>query len=437
MRNGRGAAGRETPRAAALTPLAPLAPLALLALLGLASRAPAGTSPITDLCTPRVVATDIVASAAQRKAAGALVRPASLIDPSNGFAWPDTPVRAVKSRDGRSLLFFGSDGGCHANCEAVTDRYGSITRTRGTLGDPLGLGLPGAGPPVETVLESPGLAPPIDYVGSGSVFRVPPGKVGAGNLLIVYHAEQATYFPPYRYPDPLKDQNSFYSHLGLAKSTDDGLTWTDLGEIIQANRPYGPYVAGFDIGVGNLVLDPTGVYLYVYFSDRMVDGEPNTFLSVARAPLAAVLDGAFGSGPPPVFTKYNHGLWDQPGVGGRSSTVLPKPYPSYAGGPQVAFNDYLGRYVVILDDTQNITYAESPDGVLWSDPVLILATDPKIASANYAAPVGLGDDPQRLTRSYHVYYTRSLTGGDPALGPPGWPGAELRRLTIDCGKAPP
>ncbi len=396
--------------------------------------ASAGAPTVQTLCTPRIIATDIVASAAQRRAAGALVKPPSLIDPDNGFAWPDTPLGAVRSRDGASWLYFASDGGCHANCDAVTDRYGAITRTKGTPGNPLGVGVPGAGAPVETVLTSPALASPIDYVGAGPVFRVPPGHEGAGNLLIVYHAERATYAPHHQYPDPLKYQVSFYSYLGLAKSTDEGLTWTDLGEIIGANRPYAPHDAGFEIGDSNLILDGAGAYFYLYFPDRMVDGEPNTFLSVARAPVNAVLDHAFGAGPPAPFTKYNHGAWDQPGVGGRSSTLLPTPYPTYGGAPRVAFNAYLGRYVVILDDTQNITYAESLDGIHWSDPVLILAVDPALASANYGSAIAIGDDPSQLDRQYYLYYTLSFTGADPKLGPPGWAGAQLRRLTIDCAK---
>jgi hypothetical protein len=393
--------------------------------------AAAGAPPLTPLCRPHVIASDVVATAAARLAAGARVRPRSLIDPANGFAWPDTPIAAVSSRDGKSWLVFASDGGCHALCDAVTDRYGSITRTVGTPDDPLG-----AGSPAETVLTSPGLKPPIDYVGGGSVFRVPQGQVGAGNLLMVYHAEQATYFPPYRYPDPLRDQNSFYSHLGLAKSTDEGLTWTDLGAIVRANTPYSPQVAGLEIGDSNLIADRAGRYLYVYFPDRIVGGTSDTFLSVARAPMAALLDQAFDHGPPASFTKYNDGRWDQPGLGGRSSTLLPAPYPAYAGAPRLAFDDDLGRYVVILDDTHNISYAESPDGIHWSDPVLILTVDPAVGSANYGAPIGLGADPGRLGRTYSVYYTLSFSGADPAH-PPGWAGAELRRLTILCAPPPP
>jgi len=398
--------------------LAALAPLA----------APAAT--VRNLCAPHVVARDVVVTAQQRRAAGDRVTPPSLIDPVNGFAWPDTQIGVVRSRDGKTMLFFASDGGCHARCTSVTQRDGSITRTVGGLDNPLG-----GGRPVENLIEGGGVDPPIDYVGAGPVFRVPDGQEGAGALLIVYHAERATYFPPHSYPDPLQYQNSFYSSLGLAKSIDDGLTWTDLGEIIRANQPYTPSVAGYDIGDGNLVVDPSGAYLYIYFPDRIASGRSDTFMSVARAPMRAVLDAAFGAGPRPAFTKYDHGRWDQPGIGGLSSGVLPGPYPSYAGDPGIAFDDALGRYVAIFDDTQDISWAESPDGIHWADPVLLQKTDPTEASALYAVPVGMGDDPSRLGKTSYVFYTYYPNPTNPMITHPGWQGAQVRRLTIDCAKS--
>jgi hypothetical protein len=394
---------------------------AALILAGSSGTASASTASVQNLCTPSIITNEVVATADARRAAGKLVRPPSVIDPVNGFAWPDTQLGIVKSLDGTSWLFFGSDGGCHANCDAVTDRYGSITRTIGTLGDPLG-----STPPVETVLTSKALAPPVDYVGGGPVIRVPPGLEGAGGLLIVYHIERATYFPPHHYPDPLQYQKSFYSSLGLAKSTDDGLTWTDLGEIISANRPYRADGPPFDVGDGNLIIDPTHKYFYIYFPDSVPDGESDTFMSVARAPVAAVLDAAFGGGPRAGFHKLYRGAWDEPGLGGRSTTVLPRPFPSYAGDAVVAFDDSLGRYIAILDDTQNINYAESPDGLTWADPAPILRGDPAVSSVLYGAPASLTGDSGTVGQRYFIYYTDYPNDGS------GWAGAQLRRLTVSC-----
>jgi hypothetical protein len=126
----------------------------------------AETSP--TLCAPHVIANETVASAAQRQ---------------NGFAWPDTNLGVVKSRDGAGYLFFGSDGGCHRLCNTPLERDGSITRTLGSLDRPLGNTAP-----IDTILHSAHLRPDTlyAYAGGGPVYRVPPGREGAGDLLLVY-----------------------------------------------------------------------------------------------------------------------------------------------------------------------------------------------------------------------------------------------------------
>ena len=94
----------------------------------------------------------------------------------------------------------------------------------------------------------PGINPyysSYDYMGGGPVYRVPAGMPGAGNLLLVYHAEIATV-----------TTQSFYSVLALASSTDDGLNWTDLGEIIRVNQAYRRDLDGYDIGDPPLVISP-------------------------------------------------------------------------------------------------------------------------------------------------------------------------------------
>jgi hypothetical protein len=387
----------------------------------------AAAEAVQNLCRPRILATETVATAAQRKAAGDLVTPPSLIDPVNGFAWPDTQLGVVRTREGVGYLFFASDGGCHTACGTVRERYGSITRSLGTLDDPLG-----TAPPRETILAGVELDPPVDYVGGGPVYRVPAGRLGAGNLLMVYHAERATYAAPYRYPDPIRYQTSFYSDLGLARSLDEGMTWQDLGIVIRANQPYAAHAPGYDIGDSGLVVDPTSSYFYIYFPDRITGGPSDTFLSVARVPVAALLDAAFAGGPMPQFRKYDQGNWSQPGLGGRSSSILPGPYPAYAGAPNIAYSDHLGRYVASFDDTQNISYAESADGIGWADPILLKPTDPNQAAALYAVAVGTGEDPARLGQQYYIFYTYYPNPADPKNQQAGWQGAEVRRLTVEC-----
>jgi hypothetical protein len=383
----------------------------------------ADTSP--TLCAPRVVHNETVASAAQRQAAGKIAMPPSVIDPVNGFAWPDTELGVVKSRDGLGYLFFGSDGGCHHYCNTQFERDGSITRTLGSLDRPLGNTAP-----IESVLHSVHLPPDMLYAGGGPVYRVPPGREGAGDLLLVYQAARATYVAPHHYPDSYQYQNGFWSYLGIAKSSDDGLTWSDLGIIISANQPYQPDSDSFDVGNGGLVMDPTETYFYMYFPDRIVNGTSDTFMSVARAPIDELLRDA-AHHRTPRFTKYYNGDWNEPGIGGKSSSVLPASL-DYAGDANVVYSRHLKRYVAVFDDTANISYAESPDGICWTSPILLYASDPNIAGAGYAVAVGDGDNPSRLGQRFYIYFTTYGNPSNPNVTNPGWPGASVQRLTIAC-----
>src|SRR5277367_4786176 len=151
----------------------------------------------TQICQPNVIAKLEVASPQQRLAAGMKAEP-PLTDTVDGFAWPDTPLSAIKNSDG-SYSFFGSDGGLHTRQFwnghwFGNNKYGSITRTNGTLDNPLG-----SGAPIDVTIN-PNPDPTVnphyfsyDYMGGGPVYQVPPGLPGAGNLLMVYHAEIPTY----------------------------------------------------------------------------------------------------------------------------------------------------------------------------------------------------------------------------------------------------
>lgn len=381
--------------------------------------------PVTNLCKPVIFGRDIVATRQHRLAAGNVARPSGIVGPT-GFDWSDTQLGVVKSSDGTHYLFFGTDGSCHANCNTRTERDGSITRTIGFLDDPLG-----TKPPLEAILpqRTQFKQNNVTYVGGGPVSRVPPGHSGAGNLLMVYSAARWTN---------LKQQSGNYGFTGLAKSTDEGVTWTDLGFIITANVPFkagaAPSVNEFDSGLGNLVPDPAGEYFYYYFPDKVkkdgFDGSPYTFLSVARVPVDEFLHAAFDDETPrvlPSFEKYYQGAWDQPGLGGLSTSVL-NPQSS-AGDPVVIWNEFLKRYVVIFDDTGTISYADSADGIHWPPAIPLIMVSSKVASALYAVPVGKGNDTNVIGEDFFVFYTY-YPNPTPEGG--GWPAASLRRLNVQC-----
>jgi hypothetical protein len=377
------------------------------------------TSTPTQLCTPKVIASKMVASATQRYEAGQKAEP-PLTDQTDGFAWPDTPMGVIKTDGGYE--FFASDGGLHSRQFWQghwygNNKYGSATRTIGTLDNPLGLA-----PPIDvTILPNPDPAvnpyySSYDYMGGGPVYKVPDGMLGAGNLLMVYHAEINTV-----------STNSFYAVLALATSTDNGMSWTDLGEIIRVNQAYRKDLDGYDIGDPPLVTSPDGKYFYIYFRDWLANGTTHwkntvTLVSVARSPIAEVLSAAFGSKPhAALFQKYYAGDWRlEPGIGGYSTDLNPN--APYSGEVQVAYNADLKRYSMIIGEGVLFAYAESPDGLQWTTPVLLyqFSGEPN----TYVMPVGMGDDPRILGKQFYLFYTYGGSGG--------WPSNYVGRFTVSC-----
>ena len=111
-----------------------------------------------------------------------------------------------------------------------------------------------------------------------------------------------------------------------------------------------------------------------------------------------------------------------PGIGGASTDLIPEGH--YGGGNNVAYNSYVHRYMMLNSDSQNYSYAESPDGLQWTDTIFLgmLGHVPNLAG--YSGPIGMGDDPTVLGKEFYVYYTQFR-------GP--WPGAQsVKRFTLSC-----
>ncbi|HEY6339531.1 MAG TPA: IPT/TIG domain-containing protein [Candidatus Sulfotelmatobacter sp.] len=407
----------------AATLAAGLRSLALVIILQNMGLAVDAGQPDPAPCHVRVAANEVLVSAADWYEVAHHVLPAGVVENPDQwpyFAWSDTPLGVVRARDGDGYLFFGSDGGDHPFDGSLTQRAGSITVTRGTLDHPLGqpAGDPNP-PPTEFLLPtSHNLPRTMDYVGGGPVYRVPDGELGAGNLLIVYHTE--------------RNANPFWSWLGLAKSTDEGATWQDLGFILSAPRPYDSNGA-FDIGDGNLTVatDPTTSqkYFYLFFPQHCWINSTTTcndftFLSVARARYEELLTTASNSRTATgLFHKYYEGLWEQPGMLGQASDVFPAVTGETDGDPQVVWSAYRNRFIAIMDNSSNIAYGESVDGISWPAMQVLLGKNPETPVLAYANAVGLGDDPGTLSHTFYSFYTEWPKGVS-------WQPATINRLTI-------
>lgn len=396
----------------------------LLQLFGGVGAAQTPTSAPTSVCQPIVTGPVIVATHEQIIEAGRKAEPPLINTKGFGFAWPDTQMGVIKTANGYE--FFTSDGAFHPRQIwegqwVGNNNYGSVVTTVGTLDYPLGTGNP------QDMTISPNPDPGVNpnyasygYIGGGPVYQVPAGKTGAGNLIAGYHAELPS--------------NTLYAVHGLAASWDNGLHWTDLGEVVRPNQSFAPELApGFDeIGDGPLVLSPDGKYFYFYFPDWPAATTTTTHVSVARVLTDSLLNAAFGSEHPHAvpFEKFYEGNWHlQPGIGGASTDLAPNGQGGYL---DIHYNSALQRYMMIIDNDSTFYYAESGDGLSWTTPVLLgTFADPGNGTgtiAPYVTSVGLGDDPSILGKSFYVYYVHLglENGGLPRKSD------SLRRLTLTC-----
>lgn len=247
------------------------------------------------------------------------------------LAWPDSIVGFAHHPSGAIYGFaFGIDGDVMR--ASFTDDLGSIT----------------------SAIRAPiGPEPPEgEWWGSGGpVYHHAP----TGLLLMVTHDED---------PDVT---------LRMAKSTDWGETWTDLGMIIDHTSPHSPFRY---MGNGGFVTawDQGVEYMYVYHADAQGPYDQHQ-VALARAPLAQVVLAAL-EGRTPEFRKWNGVDFSEPGLGGASVDLIPDhtrdgvvgdfdPYYVEALGMYVAF--YPSQIDGAVDPpTWNVYQVFSEDGIHWS-----------------------------------------------------------------------
>jgi hypothetical protein len=141
--------------------------------------------------------------------------------------------------------------------------------------------------------------------------------------------------------------------LRMAVSDDEGLSWTDLGKIIDHGYLDGDYHA---MGNGGFVIheDDGIAYFYVYHQDAQGPAVVHQ-TAVSRAPVAAVIAAAKDLAAPQ-FHKWNGRDWSSPGVGGVSVDLMADSAPS-AFGVMGDIDPYwvpaAGRYVAFYPSQIN------------------------------------------------------------------------------------
>lgn len=177
--------------------------------------------------------------------------------------------------------------------------------------------------------------------------------------------------------------------IGAFVSFDDGLSWLDLGVILEApagslqcEAANGFFAGGH--GDFSVILDEEQRFFYFLFSNYSGTVEEQG-VALARMPYMARY------APAGNVVKWYQGDWQEPGLGGRVTPVLAAARswmhadPDAFWGPAVHWNTHLRTYVILLNRTQGGNGDWRQEGVYavlaerlsdprnWTEPQRILA----------------------------------------------------------------
>ena len=183
------------------------------------------------------------------------------------------------------------------------------------------------------------------------------------------------------------DTGKVVPRIGAARSTDQGVTWTDLGILIEASPSTyqcdtnNTYFVG---GVGDLsaLLDASGQNVYIYFSQygRMLRQQG---IGVAR------FAWADRDAPRGKLTVWSDGVWLPSGRRRVAMAIFPTTRAWHDEdnaadafwGPSLHWNSYLQEYVMLVNRAKDESFKQegvhisfSPrldDPGAWSDPVKV------------------------------------------------------------------
>jgi hypothetical protein len=153
-----------------------------------------------------------------------------------------------------------------------------------------------------------------------------------------------------------------YAGIGLARSSDGGITWNRQGQIISSPEGPPPCASARFNGAGNpvVVMTQDRAYYYLYYVEFLT-GQADE-IRVARSPVGA-------DATPGTWTKFYRGDFREPGLGGLSDPVIRRPSPQsetiYSGLPSVSYNLHLQRYLAVFTTGTTLHYAASQDGLNW------------------------------------------------------------------------
>lgn len=270
-----------------------------------------------------------------------------------------------------------------------------------------------------------------NYAACGAVYK----DSATGILLCSYHGE-FWYAPP--------NNDPFYAGLGIAYSSDNGVTWHKLGQVIspQTTRTGNCQV---DTGVGTLVVKIIGgiQYFWDYYLDEASGCNGGNFnITIAQAKVSDVIAAAqagipLTSGPGTLFKKLCSGAFTcngvndlaNPAAGGGAFDNLPGLTTNTYYTPAVAYNSFLNQYVLTYSNSfASIEMRISTDGVgkVFGPPTTVVSGGGVPPNGLfYPSPLNTnGGDPTILGNQFQIYWVDNFGN---------WSASNLVRSMITVG----
>lgn len=197
------------------------------------------------------------------------------------------------------------------------------------------------------------------YAGADFVWTA----TNAADLLMLYHGETWTFgtnAPNLQVPG--------WASVGLARSFDNGITWTDRAPVITGSDPKpdtNPPVAQiYGVVEPGAIIASNYIYAYyAYFPSSPATNPAGSVLQVARSALT-------NDGAPGTWSNYFSGSFSQPALGGLASQIVPTVCGcTRPAQPWPVLSTYLNAYVLVFLANEGWFFSTSTNLVTWTSPV--------------------------------------------------------------------
>ncbi len=219
---------------------------------------------------------------------------------------------------------------------------------------------------------------PVNGFYEGGAWFIGVHKLADGRLAGFFHAE--SHWP---------GVNAAYKSIGVAYSSDNGLTWKKGERILSGTdpKPENPAGAGESYGLGDGCVvwnEKLGAWI-CYYSGYCND-PGNFMITMASSKDPAGAAGTWKKWDGEAFTI--EGCNQQSQLGGENFKIAN--LDAYAGGnPSVMWNHYLDKWVMVYHAwSQRICLSVSEDGIAWSAPVSLDLGEEKAMYPNLISEEG-------------------------------------------------